>query len=123
DSGIYDVVVYRDEADSAGGIFVGQATGVTRPDVDAVFGLSNAEAGWALDADFSSLPPGPHTLDVYALSGCGWTSATIPVVIGSSGVQIGIDAPAVGQGIADDQPIVVTGWAAGDGGPGTGVDA
>jgi len=123
DTGILDVVVYRDGEASAGGVLVGRTTKVARPDVDVVFALGGALAGWTLGADFGSVTAGSHTLYVYALTQCGWFTTTVPIVVLSPPAEIQLDSPASGQAVATGQQIVVAGWAADRAGPGTGVDA
>jgi hypothetical protein len=123
DTGIADVMIFRDGPPDAGGEFVGQPDWEARPDVDAVFGLSDAEAGWVLDADFSDVPAGVHTLYVYALTNCGWAGVTVPFTVAGTGLEIAVDMPGNGQPIAAGQNFMVAGWAADPYGPGTGVDA
>ena len=47
----------------AGGVLIGQSNKISRPDVDAAYGLSGTRAGWSLDFDFGTVPAGAHTCD------------------------------------------------------------
>jgi hypothetical protein len=120
-SGIQDIAVYRDGDMNSGGVLLGHATKTARADVDAAFGLSNAMEGWALNVDASAMSTGSHTIYVDALTGCGWTSATVPITV-TSAPEITVDTPSSGQTIALGQQIDIGGWAADAAGSGTGVD-
>jgi len=65
------------------GTFLGFATyGLSRPDVAAQYGSQFTYSGWSYAWDTSTLPPGSHTLDVYARSAVTdqWTLVTVSVV-------------------------------------------
>jgi hypothetical protein len=122
-SGIQDVVIYRDGDANGSGVLLGHGTKVARPDVDATLGLSNAQTGWNLNVDFSSLPTGSHSLYVYAVTSCGMSSpSVVPVTVGSS-MEVNIDSPVSGQVLGAGTRVVIGGWAADPASTsGTGID-
>jgi hypothetical protein len=89
-TGVDRVDVYLDGEQGAGGTLVGTATyGLPRPDVARNLGSPRfAPSGFALPVN---LPPGPHTLHVYARSstqpsGEGWSEATsLALLVGRVG--------------------------------------
>src|SRR5262245_16597543 len=91
-TGIQDVVVYQDGHANAGGLLLGRATKVARPDVDAALGLRGGQAGWTLNADFSAVSGGTHGLYVSALTACGWSTATITsITIRRAPAEVNVD--------------------------------
>src|SRR5579871_1824220 len=64
-SGIESVQIVRDGLLGAGGVTLGTAVPVPRPDVAAALGTTD-NLGYALTADVSGLTPGTHTFYIYA---------------------------------------------------------
>src|SRR4051794_36495241 len=107
-SGVQRVAVYRDGPSDAGGAYLGEARyGQGRADVARALGASRfAASGFVLPV---ALPPGPHTLYVYAQSADAWSApTTIALDAGPSGAG-GAVAPATGGMGALPQPQIVTG--------------
>ena len=70
DSGIGGIQIALDAPVENGGLLLGQAMQVDRPDVDATLD-GGSSYGYVLDADLSSLPAGSHTFYVEAMTACG----------------------------------------------------
>jgi hypothetical protein len=99
-TGVERVEVYLDGERDAGGTFLGRATyGLARPDVAAHLGDARfAPSGYALTAQ---VPPGPHTVYVYALAssasaGPSWSApVTAAVLVGPPGLAAVPDSTVV----------------------------
>ncbi|MEA2640725.1 MAG: hypothetical protein QOF51_2119 [Chloroflexota bacterium] len=124
-SGVDMVHVYMDGEAGNGGTGLGVAqVGIARPDVDAAFGRSPSRAGWQLAWSVGSTTAGPHTLYVYAHTACGWSFATVPIVVLAPSVRISVDSPPANATANVNQILFVSGWAADPAASiGTGVDA
>jgi hypothetical protein len=74
-TGVQRVAVYRDGPADAGGVYLGEARyGLGRTDVARALGAGRfAASGFALPL---VLPPGPHTLYVYAQTADAWSAPT-----------------------------------------------
>jgi hypothetical protein len=68
-SGIGSVDIVLDAPASAGGIDLGTATQVARPDVEGVMG--HPGYGFSLTTDVSGVPDGNHMIYVQAMTACG----------------------------------------------------
>lgn len=115
-SGVTAVHIYRDGLAGGGGVGMGVATvGISRPDVDQAFGISNARAGWQATIDFSGVSVGAHTLYIYAQTSCGWVVTTFDILVaaGSSGpsLKMNVDAPSPNVNVFSGQTLDVGGWA------------
>jgi hypothetical protein len=89
-TGVQRVVVYRDGAADAGGVYLGEARyGVSRGDVARALGAGRfAASGFALPL---ALPPGPHTLYVYAQAADAWSAPTLVAL--DAGPQVVTGSP------------------------------
>jgi hypothetical protein len=98
------VVVYRDGAADAGGAYVGEARyGLARADVAQALGAGRfAASGFALPL---TLPPGPHTLYVYAQATDVWSDPLAVAFDAGPGAPVGAASPAA----PGPSPQVVTG--------------
>ncbi|MBM2810915.1 MAG: Cupredoxin-like protein [Chloroflexi bacterium] len=94
-SGVTAVHVYRDGPAGGSGVGVGVANiGIDRPDVDAVYSRSNARAGWQMmDANFTGVSAGKHTLHIYANTVCGWVASTFDVDVRAGSSVMSVDVP------------------------------
>ena len=102
-------------------VFLGQAAyGGNRPDVGSFLGSRFSLSGFSLTA---SLPPGAHTLVVFARSTATgqFTSQTVAITVAPSDPRMAVDAPTAST---LSGPFDVVGWALDfASGSGSGVDA
>src|SRR5579871_5449314 len=109
-SGISAVQVVADGLLDAGGVLLGTAAPVARPDVDATLGMPSY--GFTLTADLSSLGNGAHTFYVYAMTDCGPAYGAV-----SASLQPGllsIDSPVPGATIHEGSMVDISGWTNGN---------
>src|SRR5579871_2570106 len=111
-SGISSVQVVVDGLLGAGGTLLGTAMPNPRPDVDAALGRTGSY-GFTLNADLSSLSPGPHSFNVYATTGCGPAYASVADTVQPAGPLLDVDVPTNGTTVSNSQTVDIGGWSSG----------